>query len=341
MRSFLPILFLVPAFAQTWVLENSGSSASLRGVSVVDANIAWASGSGGTFLRTVDGGKTWTHSVVPGAETLDFRGIHAFTAERAILMSSGEGAKSTLYETEDAGHTWTLLFPNPDPKGFFDSLAFADPAHGALLGDPVSGSFALFLTADQGRHWARATLPPALPGEGAFAASNSSLAIRKCKHGKRCEIFFATGGIGAARVFHSRDSVHWNVIPTPLRNDAAGAGIFSVALDSKTQLVAAGGDYAKPRESAHAIALSANAAVPRPQWTEPSGARPRGYRSSVVFLQDPGVWITTGPNGSEVSRDNSQSWTPFDDGSFNAIGGHSAQACWAVGPQGRIARLKL
>src|SRR5262245_36664397 len=99
------LLCLLPAaaLAQQWVPQQSGSKASLRGVSAVSMNVAWASGTGGTYLKTTDGGKTWTAAVVPGAESLDFRDLHAVDAHTVYLMSIGPGDKSRIYKTTDAG----------------------------------------------------------------------------------------------------------------------------------------------------------------------------------------------------------------------------------------------
>ena len=76
---------------------------------------------------------------VAGAESLDFRGIHAIDAHTVYLMSAGPGDKSRIYKTSDAGEHWTLQFTNPDPKGFFDAIAFWDAQHGIVVGDPLEG----------------------------------------------------------------------------------------------------------------------------------------------------------------------------------------------------------
>src|ERR1051326_330110 len=56
---FLPALLLAAlAYAQSWIPQTSNSTASLRGVSAVDRNVVWASGTGGTYLHTTDGGVT-------------------------------------------------------------------------------------------------------------------------------------------------------------------------------------------------------------------------------------------------------------------------------------------
>ena len=56
------------ALAQSWQPQSSGATASLRGISAVDDRVAWASGTGGTFLQTTDGGATWHAAKVPGAQ---------------------------------------------------------------------------------------------------------------------------------------------------------------------------------------------------------------------------------------------------------------------------------
>ena len=130
------------AFGQTWQVQESGTTASLRGLSVVDDSVVWASGSKGTILRTVDQGATWTSIGPTGAADLDFRDIQAFSASDAIAMSAGEGRVSRLYKTTDGGATWTLLKSN-GPQGFWDAFGMWDATHGILLGDPVDGRFTI------------------------------------------------------------------------------------------------------------------------------------------------------------------------------------------------------
>lgn len=299
----------------------------------MDAKVVWASGTGGTYLETTDGGASWRAATVPGAEQLDFRGVHAVDARTVYLLSSGAGDKSRIYKTTDGGSHWTLRFTNPDPQGFFDALAFWDPRHGIVLGDPVEGRFRILTTMDGGEHWIRLPGPDALPNEGAFAASNSCLKVL----GER-EVWFASGGPGAARIFHSRDGGRtWMAAATPIRNDSASAGIFSLAFSDARHGVAVGGDYTKATDASHNVALTSDGGG---TWTEPSGKRPNGYRSAVAFVASRSMWIATGPSGSDVSTDNGNTWKQFDSGSFNAISFSPDGTGWGVGPKGRVALLK-
>ena len=208
LTAFIFLAVLSPAYCHSqaqWEIEESHTTASLRGIHNVGGGVAWASGTNGTVLRTEDGGYLWqTCAIPPGAEKLDFRGIQAFDENTAIVMSSGSGDLSRLYKTTDGCQSWKLLFTNPDKDGFWDAIQLVpnnDPmAHGkcfgALLGDPVAKRFTLFVSLDCGTTWERQkTLPVALPGEGAFAASNSSLILDNSVQHRA----FVTGGLAGPR----------------------------------------------------------------------------------------------------------------------------------------------
>lgn len=338
----LPV-FALGAAAQSWVPQTSNTTVSLRGVSAVSPMVAWASGAKGTFLRTTDGGVTWTPGVVPGSADADFRAVRAFSEKSAYLLSSGPGQLSRLFRTADSGVTWDVVMINPAARGFWDALGMWDSMHGVLLGDPVNGRFVIWTTSD-GLIWDEQKGPQALPGEGAFAASNSSLFLR----GSR-EAWFATGGAsgtgGAARVFHSDDGgKSWDVVKTPVRHDSSNAGIFSLAFSRGGRGVAVGGDYTKSADAAGSIAITSDAGK---TWSAPA-TPPAGYRSAVTYLEDAKLWIAIGPTGSDVSSDDGQSWKPFDTAAYNAMsftgssvgGGAGSSIGWAVGPMGAIAQFR-
>jgi len=326
-------LFLAAAgllYSQAWMLQPVRSSESLRGVSAVSASVVWASGTHGTYLRTIDGGVTWQVAIVPDAADLDFRGVQALDSHTAWLLSSGPGAKSRIYKTGDGGEHWSLLVTNPDPDGFWDAIVFRNAMHGVVLGDPVGGHFVLMTTADGGRTWQHRKTPPALKDEGAFAASNSCLVL----HGP--EVWFGAGGPSGARVFHSPDSgLNWVVNSTPLRHDGPGAGIFSLAFRTPREGIAVGGDYGKPADKSGNIAVTNDGGA---TWKVPAGAPPNGYRSSVAYVGASKTWIAAGTSGSDISIDG-VNWKPFDNAAYNAIGVAPGGAVWAVGPGGRVARL--
>src|SRR5262249_34796425 len=123
---------LIPALcaAQSWQPQQSGTTASLRGVSALNANVVWASGSKGTFRKTTDGGATWQAATMPGAADLDFRDVEVIDERTVYLLSAGNGPQSRIYKTTNAGESWSLLYTNPDPVGFWDCMSFWDASHG-------------------------------------------------------------------------------------------------------------------------------------------------------------------------------------------------------------------
>jgi hypothetical protein len=121
------------ALGQTEV-QTVATEASFRGLSVVSAKVAWASGTKGTIARTTDGGKTWAAQTVPDADKLDFRDVEAFSETTAYILSAGPGPDSRIYKTSDGGKTWALQFKNAEPEGFLDAIAFWDDRNGIALG---------------------------------------------------------------------------------------------------------------------------------------------------------------------------------------------------------------
>ncbi len=161
-----------------WQMQDAHTTANLRGIDSIGKGIAWASGSNGTVLRTEDGGFVWQLCATPpGAADLDLRGIQALDADTAIVMSSGKGNLSRIYKTTDGCQNWKLIFTNPDADGFFDAMQLTAPNTLYVLGDPVSGKFAIYFTDDGGTSWLTASGPErdSAGGDGAFAASNSAL----------------------------------------------------------------------------------------------------------------------------------------------------------------------
>src|SRR5262249_8879316 len=143
---FLAVMFLglcgLTAVAQ-WQTQTIGTQADFRDLCVVSPNVAWVSGTQGTFARTTDGGRSWSGGTVAGADKLDFRDVEAFGETTAYLLSAGAGDASRIYKTGDGGKSWALQFKNAAPEAFFDAIAFWDEQNGIALGDPVTGLFQL------------------------------------------------------------------------------------------------------------------------------------------------------------------------------------------------------
>jgi photosystem II stability/assembly factor-like uncharacterized protein len=334
------LICLGAGVVEFWDERPTGGTASLRGLSAVDARIAWTGGTGGTLLRSEDGGSTWAALAIGGAEKLDFRAIAAFDAKSAVVLSAGPGKASRVYRTADGGAHWGLALQNADESGFFDALAFWDRQRGLLLGDPVNGHFVVMKTEDGGASWQRvpaAGMPAANPDEGAFAASGSCLVT-----GPGGRAWFGTGGTRGARVFRSEDwGRTWTVAETPLLHDAASAGIFSLAFRDARHGVAVGGDYLKLAGAVNNVAITEDGGV---TWSAPGGPGPSGFRSAVAFVRGSsggsGTTVATGPGGTDVSLDGGRTWKRVSERGYHALSFTRDGAGWASGDKGRTGRMK-
>src|SRR6266853_1631474 len=196
--------------------QNSGTTNRLQAVSPVNSDVVWASGLGGTFVVTTDGGEIWTAGGVPGAESVQFRDVQGVSRRIAYLLSSGVGTDSRIYKTVDGGETWTMQFQASDPNSFYDCFAFWTPKRGIVQGDGVNGKFPDLRTID-GVTWEDISnnLPPAFANEGSFAASGTCVATQGARNA-------------------------WN---TPLVGGTGTAGAFTVAFRDSRNGIVGGGDF--------------------------------------------------------------------------------------------------
>ncbi len=341
------MLLASTALAQ-WTKIPVPTTAGFRGLSVVSENVVWASGTDGTVIRTIDGGKHWSVITVPGAEKLDFRSIKAFDDQTAVIISSGpaEKGQAQIYRTTDGGKTWKQVFEEKRAGIFFDAVAFWDAKHGIVLSDPIDGKFALFTTEDGGLTWKQLppdALPAALPNEGAFAASNSCLTIQGTSN-----VWFATGGATVARVFRSSDrGKNWAVAETPMHPANASSGIFSLAFHDERRGIGVGGDYAHPEKSE---VLNVVVTIDGGKsWRAGGPTVPPGmYLSSVLFEPDTGsrmpsqtgMTMAVGAAGMQEAEPGSPWHNPAHE-NFNAAAFSAPDVRWAVGPGGGVFREKI
>ena len=152
--------FSIKIFSQRKILPhvevvNTGVKTSLRGLSVVNNNVVWVSGSNGMVGKSSSGGKNWKWMSVKGFEKNDFRDIEAFDANTAIIMAIAEPAY--ILKTTDGGDTWKIVYENKTKGMFLDAMEFRDPMNGVVIGDPVDGRFFIARTSDllqtAGRHF--------------------------------------------------------------------------------------------------------------------------------------------------------------------------------------------
>lgn len=309
------------------------TTAEFRGLHVVDDRVLWASGSGGRYVRSVDGGATWKADSVPGAASLFFVDVHAFDASTAVLVGTDfNGGEARIYRTTDGGATWTQTWAMRHANVFLDGVAFWDTRRGVAFSDPVDGAFLVLRTEDGGGSWQPVPadrLPPPLPGEAAFAASGTNLAVQPGGRG-----WIATGGGAHARVLHTPDfGASWAAQDTPLPG-AASAGIFGIAFRDAREGVAVGGDYQQATQPAPNVLRTRDGGR---SWELAGMTSPPGVKYGIAWQGE--YVIAPAPAGTAYSTDGGRAWQPLTATSYNTAAFAPGGAAWLAGVNGGIARV--
>jgi photosystem II stability/assembly factor-like uncharacterized protein len=328
--------------------QASGTTQRLQAVSPVDARVVWASGLGGTYALTTDGGATWRARVVPGAEALQFRDVQGVSDRVAYLLSAGPGAESRIYQTADGGDTWQLQFQNQDPKAFYDCFAFWSPARGLVAADSIDGRLPVLVTAD-GASWRgpRERWPAALPDEGAFAASGTCVATQ----GER-RAWLVTSGAARPRVLATADGGEtWAAADAPITGGRKTSGAASVAFRDERHGVLGGGDLEAPKAFSNNVARSSDGGTtwqPVSRPTFPGAIFGLSYALARAPAAGSGdrraapILVATGPGGAAWSPSEGDTWSPLEGvENYWAVAFADEHRGWLVGTEGRILKIEF
>lgn len=316
-----------------WEAGTSNTTAGFRGLSAVSENVAWASGSGGTVIRTINGGKTWEDVSVPKTDTLQFRDIEAFDANTAIVLSSGLPA--VIYKTTDGGKNWEQKYHSMAEGTFYDAMDFWDDQTGIAFGDAIDGRLLILRTTDGGENWEELPFenrPQALDGQGGFAASGTCLRTQGTQN-----VYIGLGG-DEASVHYSKDGgTTWQKTSTPL-DHGPSAGIFSIQFRDEMNGLMVGGDYnGDSLTTKNNIAYTQDGGV---SWKKVlPGMEPNGYRSCVDFLDE--FVLATGRGSADFHREGDDAYTPMEGKYYAVSTSKDGKTAYASGPRGAVARLKF
>jgi photosystem II stability/assembly factor-like uncharacterized protein len=325
---FSAILFLLVAFnsqSQTVQMLANGTKTSIRGLSVVNDNVLWASGSYGTVARSTDGGQTFNWITVKGYEQRDFRDIEAFDSNTAIIMAVAEPA--IILKTTDAGITWKKVFEDSTKGMFLDAMDF-DGKYGVVVGDPIENRAFIAKTNDYGNTWNTVKNSTLLIKDEAFFASSGTNVKQVISRHTTPFTYFVTGGI-QSRFFGLYDT------PLQMVNSKSTTGANSLACYGDNKYIVVGGDFTNDRDTTANCLLSSDFGK---TWQHPQ-TPPHGYRSCVAFINDNQL-ITCGTSGVDISNDSGLNWTLISPESFHVCQkAKQGNSVFLAGKDGRIAKL--
>jgi len=334
----LILLFSVcTASAQQIEILTNGPKTSIRGLSVVNDDIIWVSGSGGKVGKSINAGKTWVWMTVPGFEQREFRDIEAFDANTAVILAIAEPGQ--ILKTTDGGKNWKTVFTDTAKGMFLDAMDFADGDNGVVIGDPLPGTNNIYraYTRNGGTGWFHPQedikyLSTVKEGEAMFASSGTNVVFLKSDGFLRSnKMFIVTGGTAAS--FLSQDPMQ--KIPLDLIQGKESTGANSIAVFNGRDIVIVGGDFANDKDTTQNCLYSKDGGTLFFRPTTP----PHGYRSCVEYISKTKL-ITCGTSGIDVSEDGGLNWKLISTESYHVCQkAKKGKAVYLAGGNGRIAKL--
>lgn len=303
---FFTCLSLAAQTPQVAILT-SGTNTSIRGLSVVNDNVVWVSGSHGMVGRSSNGGKNWKWMTVTGFEKTEFRDIEAFDANTAIIMGIGDPAY--ILKTTDGGETWKVVFENKTKGMFLDAMDFVNRMQGMVVGDPVGNKIFLAETDDGGDTWKewKDKLPVTDSGEAFFAASGSNIRLFDDKQ------FFLVSGGTRSRLITNDDIFDLPIIQGQETTGANSIDVYDVGkMKGSKRMIVVGGDFKADSSSKKNCFFSTDGGK---TWKAPS-VPPHGYRSCVEYLSKVDL-LACGLNGVDYSNNAGKNWQWISKEGFN------------------------
>ncbi len=315
-------------FTMVTIIPILEDSLSIRAIELMPGSLAFAANKGVFGSVELATGKIRTNVIQQDGHVPEFRAV-AHTATDFFMLSSGDPA--LLYKTGDSG-TMQLVYQESDSLVFYDAMKFWNDLEGIAVGDSMDGCLSVLITRDGGQQWHKlpcSGLPEALAGEGAFAASNTNIAI----FGEHTWI-----ATTAARVYYSGDKGKtWEIFPTSVLGDKPTRGIYSLDFNDALLGIAMGGDYTDPENNQANKAITKNGGK---TWELVADGEEPGYRSCIQFVPDTqgeGI-VAVGFNGISYSRDMGQHWVELSGESFYTLRFLNDSVAYAAG-RNRIAKL--
>ncbi len=251
----------------------------------------------------------------------EFRAV-GHTQSDFFMLSAGR--PGLLFKTGNQG-LMDLMYSEDEEGVFYDAMTFWNDMEGIAMGDEMDGCLSILITRDGGNSWQKtpcSELPEAIAGEGAFAASNTNIAV----HGDNTWI-----GTTESRIFYSPDKgKSWQVFATPIVKREPTEGIYTLAFYNDQLGVAFGGDYTKPD------LMTGNKAFTRDggeTWKLVADGNLPGYKSCVQFVPDGGgkEMVAVGSTGISYSRDFGENWVNLSEEPFYTLRFVTDSTAYAAG----------
>lgn len=308
----------------------TGTKSSLRGLCAASESICWVSGSEGTVLRTTDSGNSWENISPKGYEELQFRDIHAFGKDTALILSAGLPA--VICKTVDGGKSWKEVYINENEGVFFDAMDFWDNHRGIAFSDAPEEHLLIITTKDGGETWnelPQKNAPQVFPHQGGFAASGTCINT----FGQNSALI-GLGGPEATILLTNDFGNSWTKTTAPLDFGEPSKGIFSIDMLNENFGYCVGGDYLSDSLTSQNMAVTKDGGK---TWQALAHPKTTGLYKSCVNVTNENDIIATSLTGIIYSRNSGKDWQKLD-GSYYSVSTVNGIS-WFSGPKGSVARI--
>jgi photosystem II stability/assembly factor-like uncharacterized protein len=307
----------------------SDSLLSIRAIEILnDKSLAFAANNG-TFGLYNPSKDSWLVSKQEyDSLNIHFRAV-AHTSKDFFMLSIESPA--LLFKTGDDGNM-QMVYKEEGEGVFYDAMTFWNDQEGIAVGDTVNSCLSIIITRDGGATWSKLScknLPKAQDGEVAFAASNTNIKTI----GNKTWIATTNGNI----YFSEDKGYHWKVIKTPMFNNVATQGIYSIDFYNDLNGFAIGGDYTKPDINNSNKMVTQDGGE---TWQVLANNKEPSYRSCVQYIPNRAGMelVALGFKGIDFSNDGGFNWKHLSDESFYTLRFLNDSIAYAAG-NGRISKL--
>ncbi len=305
-------------------------SLSIRAIEIMGNSLAFAASNGVFGTVELSNGKIRSNVEKYHTSIPEFRAV-AHNATDFFMLSVASPA--LLYKTGE-DDKMDLVYMEEGEGVFYDAMAFWNNREGIAIGDSVDGCLSIIITRDGGHHWTKHScteLPVGLEGEGAFAASNTNIAIVGEK------TWVATT---SSRIYFSPDKGKtWEIQKTPIIKDEPTQGIYSLDFYDENIGIAIGGDFTKPDSNISNKAITTDSGK---TWSLIADGKEPDYKSCVQFVPNSGgkEIVALGFTGISYSKDMGTTWNELSDEPFYTIRFQNDSVAYAAG-KNRITKLSF
>ncbi len=316
---------------RTWIPQKTPENVHAFCIDAVGEEMVWAGGVEGKFLRTTNGGVTWTQGSIPGADSLIVNSIVAvddLTAYVAAQSFDLNRSDARIYKTIDGGLEWDLQYRNTKKGAFFNSIAFWDAQHGIAISDPVEGAFLVVTTTDGGLTWKetpKEAIPEPQPGEiaGFGDLGGTTLTVTSDQHAWFGTALVDSSG-GSIRIFRTNDrGQSWTAVSTPWDSTEIFRGVTTICFPD-TSFGMAGSAYQELGESLLVTYDGGRT------WTINDSFPMINPSTIAIVPHSTSDILVTSLQGSAISTDKGVTWQELSTQPHTGLSLVNANVGWAV-----------